>query len=47
MICTYKDINDIIRPDASIDLAMSFIAFDGDKHALTSNYVFNVFIQEK
>jgi hypothetical protein len=29
MICTYKDINDEMRPDASIDLAMSFIAFDG------------------
>ena len=47
MICTYKDIDDFIRPDTSIDLAMSFIAFDGDRHALTSDYIFNVYVDEK
>lgn len=47
MICTYKDIDDLMSPEASIDLAMSFIAFDGDKHALTSEYSFNVYVEEK
>lgn len=46
MVCTFKDIDDYLKPDKHIELNMGFIFFEAQKKALHATYSLDIFVAE-
>lgn len=46
MVCTFKDIDDYLKPEKSIDLSIGFIFFEAQKDAAQATYELKIFVAE-
>lgn len=46
IICTFKDIQEDMKPDTSLDLNMNFICFEAEKKTIKGSYELTIFVKE-